>query len=139
LADPERIQEWCATISQQLEAYFGGGELSLPPLLANRAPTPLSGRIVVAHWGHGVTLNSFAVIEADFPHEVILRPIGHRDVSGDGQRGTQMPDENGQLFQLDPIRFVAYRSERYGRENFWGNGKVYGLWDGTPQYFDVCD
>ncbi|MDH7797525.1 MULTISPECIES: restriction endonuclease [unclassified Beijerinckia] len=139
LADLGRIQEWCATISQQLEAYFSGGALSLPPLLDKRAPTPLNGRIVVAHWGSVASHNSFAVIEADYPHEAILRPIGHRDVSGDGQRGTQMPDENGQLFPLDPIRFVAYRSESYGRENFWGNGMLYALWDGTPQYFDSCD
>lgn len=139
LADLGRIQEWCANISQDLDAYFSGGELSLPPILAHRAPTPLSGRVVVAQWGVGVSFNSFAVIEADFPHEVILRPIGHRDVSGDGQQGTQVPDENGQLFQLDPMRFVAFRSDGYGRECFWGNGKLYTLWDGRPQHFDLCD
>ncbi|MCI4589240.1 restriction endonuclease [Sphingobium sp. BYY-5] len=139
LADLGRIQEWCGTIAQQLETYFGGGELSLPPLLTNRSPSPLSGQVVVASWGSGVTLNSFAVIEADYPHEVILRSIGHRDVSGDGQRGTQMPDEGGARFQLDPIRFVAFRSESGGREHFWGNGRLYSLWDGTPQYFDSCD
>jgi restriction system protein len=139
LADLGRIQEWCATISRQLEAYFDGGELSRPPLLANRKSTPLSGRIVVATWGVGVHLNSFAVVEADYPHEVILRSIGQREVSGDGQQGTEMPDENGALFQLDPVRFVAYRSESDGREHFWANGKLYGLWDGTPQDFNSCD
>jgi restriction system protein len=139
LADLGRIQEWCAAISRQLEAYFDGGQLSLPPLLANRDGTPLSGRIVVAHWGAGVSLNSFAVVEADYPHEVILRSIGQRDVSGDGQQGTQIPDDNGPLFQLDPLRFVAYRSETDGQDHFWGNGKLYGLWDGTPQYFNSCD
>lgn len=139
LADLGRIQEWCTAISQQLEAYFGGGDFSPPPLLANRAPTPLYGRIVVAHWGIGVSLNSFAVIEADYPHEVILRSIGHRDVSGDGQRGTQVPDERGRLFQLDPKRFVAFRNEIHGSDGFWGNGRLYALWDGTPQDFDSCD
>jgi restriction system protein len=94
---------------------------------------------VVAHWGAGVSLNSFAVVEADYPHEVILRSIGQRDVSGDGQQGTQIPDDNGPLFQLDPLRFVAYRSETDGQDHFWGNGKLYGLWDGTPQYFNSCD
>lgn len=139
LADLGRVQEWCTSISERLEAYFSGGDLSMPPVLANRVSTPLSGRIVVAHWGINVSLNSFAVIEADYPHEVILRPIGQRNVSGDGQRGTQMPDVEGRVIGLDPPRFVAYRSERYGRESFWGSGKLYSLWDGTPQHFDSCD
>ena len=139
LADLGRIQEWCATIARQLEAYFDGGELSRPPLLANRKSTPLSDRIVVATWGVGVHLNSFAVVEADYPHEVILRSIGQREVSGDGQQGTEVPDENDASFQLDPVRFVAYRSGSDGREHFWANGKLYGLWDGTPQYFNSCD
>ena len=38
--------------------------------------------------GYNCTDNFFAKIEADFPHEVILRPIGDEIVSGDSTAGT---------------------------------------------------
>jgi hypothetical protein len=53
----------------------------------------LAGKIVVAHGCYNCTNNFFAKIEADFPHEVVLRPIGEEIVSGDAMTGTEVASE----------------------------------------------
>jgi hypothetical protein len=139
LVDSERIQEWCASLSKQLSNYFRTGEQGVPPIVLARRPTDLIGRIVVASWGYNTTWNTFAVIEADYPHEVILRTIGHRDVSGDGHYGTQVPDDNAPS-RMEPPRILAFKtqSELVG-VSFWGDRKLFVLWDGTPRHFDLRD
>ena len=140
LAGPPEFRGWCDEISKQLSAYFATGEQPLPPILRNAAKTELTGRIVVAHHGYDVIINSFCLIEADFPHEVILRPIGARKVSGDGQRGTEMPDIGGPVHLLETERFLAFKERRAdGRYTFWGNRKLFSLWSGGPEPFDLVD
>jgi hypothetical protein len=133
------MQEWCASVSKQLNDYFLTGEQGPPPIVLARRPTGLTGKIVVASWGYDTTWNTFAVIEADYPHEVILRPIGHRDISGDSQSGTQVPDEK-MLARLEPPRILAFKTQsEFGRASFWGDRRLFTLWDGMPRRFNYCD
>jgi hypothetical protein len=113
----------------------------MPRPLRDQAPTPLSGSIVVASGGYNITRNYFAIIEFDFPHEVILRPIGNELVSGDLQVGSEIPKEGARVTWTRESRFVAFRSKsRYSdREHFWGDRKLFSLWDGTPQPFNHMD
>ena len=139
LAGPEHFQKWCSTISQQLSDYFLTGAQA-PPIVRNRPPTELTGRIVVAHWGYNTVRNQFAVVEADYPHEVILRPIGSQVTAGDWQRGWEIPDSSAPPAPYDRPRILAFRSKsEFGPTYFWGDRKLFGVWDGTPQMFDLCD
>jgi hypothetical protein len=136
LVDLQRIQEWCGTIAEQLDGYFDRGSLSLPPILANRKPTELTGKILTANkYGH----NSFAVVEADFPHEVVLRSIGKRRVSGDDFLGTEVPDEGEAPRQHEPHRFLAFKNEGQFGPYYWTGQELYSEWDGKPQQFDMWD
>ena len=125
LADLGRLQEWCSGIAGTLDAYFQG-ESQAPPIIANQPRTELTGRIVRASWGYNMTINSFAVIEADFPHEVVLRPIGSREVSGDGHIGTEVPALDASPAQMESTPFVAFRRAWEFRDgvSFWGDGKL---------------
>lgn len=138
LADLDRIQGWCGELSKSLNDYFRTGEQA-PPIITAGRRGELAGEIVVASWGYNTTWNTFAVIEADYPHEVVLRPVGQREVSGDGQRGYQVPDETAAPL-LEPPRILAFKSERIGSgPTFWADRKLFSLWDGSPQRFDHCD
>lgn len=140
LTGPPEFREWCREISKQLTAYFATGDQTLPPILRNTARTELTGRIVVAQYGCGIIMNSFCLIEADFPHEAILRPIGARKVSGDGQRGTEVPNIGDPVQLLETERFLAFKERRAdGRYTFWGNRKLFSLWSGAPESFDLLD
>jgi hypothetical protein len=140
LADSQRVGEWCAEIAQQLNNFFARGTTT-PKLLDNQTTTRLSDSIVVATGGYNITENYFAIIEFDFQHEVILRPIGREIVSGDFQVGCEMPKEGAPFWWTEASRLVAFksRSEFSGREYFWGNRKLFSPWDGTPQSFNSMD
>lgn len=141
LADGSRVGEWCASISKQLNDYFTSGETPIPPILVGGPQTEFTGKIVVASGGYNMTWNTFAVIEADYPYEVILRPIGGKVVSHDGygQRGMEIPDPSIAPSEFQPPRILAFKNESHGRPYFWGDRKLFALWDGMPQRFDYCD
>jgi restriction system protein len=143
LADLTRTQNWCEEIATHLNNYFSTGSGPEPLMLANQEAGPLVGRVIVASYGLGITMNDFAVIEAEFRHEIILRRIGKRKVSGDGQCGTEMPD---QITPFRPaprelLRFVAFKEHWESRNQavFRGEGRVFHLWDGNPVRFDLLD
>lgn len=58
---------------------------------------PSVGSIVVAHSRYNCASHFFAKIEADFPHEVILRPIREVIVSGDMTTGREVPSESARV------------------------------------------
>lgn len=140
LADSRRVGVWCADIAQQLNDFFSTGT-TMPRLLANHSPTSLSGRIVVSQGGYNTTQNYFAVVEFDFQHEAILRPIGREIVSGDLQIGSEIPKEGACATWTEAIRFVAFktRSAYSDREHFWGDRRLFSLWDGFPLFFNTMD
>ena len=88
-----------------------------------------------------MTINSFAVVEADFPHEVVLRPIGSRKISGDSQVGTEVAAADLPGVGRESVRFVAFKQfwEGKGDASFWGNQQLYSVWDGKPVDFNYCD
>ena len=136
LAHSTHVGRWCADIAKELDAYFNNGTLSTPAIMEPGIATELVGRIVVAH-SYTSVRNSFAKIAADFRHEVVLQPIDAQDVSGDGQRGSEVAVDSGTPHR----RFVAFKrgASHSGDPTFWGNRKLYCLWDGTPQHFDTAD
>jgi hypothetical protein len=95
LADAFRIGGWCTEIGKNLNDYFAKG-LSVPPALKDLT-SPLAGKVVVAQSGYNCTKNFFAMVEADFPHETILRPLGSEKVSGDGTAGSEVASETARI------------------------------------------
>jgi Restriction endonuclease len=136
LVDSKRVGGWCADIAAELDRYFNKGETAAPPIITQEHLEGLTGRIVVARWGYDMVINDFAKIVADFPYEVVLETIGSEETSGDGQRGTVIAKVN----DSPGLRFTAFKkSWENGAIHFWGGGRSYSLWDGTPQDFDYCD
>lgn len=140
-ADSGKVAEWCEDISRQLERFYmtGAGGPPLVPLPV--APSDLVGKIVVHRGGYNMTINDFAVIEADLPHEALLRPIGSRQVSGDGQVGQEVPEQEAKATWTKSARVVAFKevSGRPGGVNFTAERRTFFLWDGEPQWYNYCD
>lgn len=130
LADASKIGEWCAEIGLNLDQYFAKG-LSAPPTIKEETG-PLAGKIVVAQGGYNCTNNYFAMVEAEFPYEAILRPLGSEMVSGDGTSGSEMPSETARILWTQGARLLALK-EPLG---LWAERKYFCPWDGKPQYFD---
>ena len=130
LADASKIGGWCAEIGQNLDQYFAKG-LSAPPTIKEETG-PLAGKIVVAQGGYNCTNNYFAMVEAEFPYEAILRPLGSEMVSGDGTSGSEMPSETARKLWTPEARLLALK-EPLG---LWTKRKYFRPWDGKPQYFN---
>jgi hypothetical protein len=148
LADGGQVAQWCGAIANDLNDFFSSGSQNRPPppIISAWAGqrSDLVGKIVVSHGGYNIVANDFAVMEADFPHEVILRRIGSRDVSGDLQVGTEVPDPSKSLqsTEFKDARFVAFKrapSETRKQVSLWGNRQLWSLWDGTPQHYNYMD
>ncbi len=77
-------------------------------------------------------MNYFAILEVDFPHEAILRPIGTKAVSGDGQAGTEVPFESARVTWTQEARLLGFKKER---GSIWADRKSFEKWDGKPQPF----
>jgi hypothetical protein len=140
LLDAKKTGGWCAEIAQHLEQYFETGA-NPPRHIAEQPPTELVGKVVVATGGHNMTINDFAVVETDFRHEVILRPIGSRITSGNEAQGSEVPAEDCAPKGVDGKRFTAFKtaSTDPGGISFEGDRKHFFLWDGSPQSFDSFD
>jgi restriction system protein len=137
LADSSRIGGWCAEIGQNLNNYFSKG-LAEPPMIPKQTG-PDAGSIVVAHGGYDCRMNYFAKVEADFPHEVILRPIGSEIVSGDWAYGSEVPSESARVTWSKKARLLGFKKDD---NSFWvDSGEYYWdcnhfeKWDGKPQHF----
>ena len=101
--------------------------------MLSEAKGELAGKIVVARGGYDCTNNFFAKIEADFPHEVVLRPIGEEAVSGDGQTGSEIASESKPATWTKESRILAEKTSPIA---FKALRKHFSIWDGTPQYFN---
>jgi len=131
LADRSKIASWCAAVGKNLTDYFANG-LAGPPRILEKTG-PLTGTIVVARDGYNATNNYFARIEADFPSEAILCPIGNQTVSGDGTAGSEMPSESAQVSWTREARLLAFKDDLGG---FQAARMYFVAWDGTPQFFN---
>lgn len=136
MVDSQRVGAWCADIAKELDGYFSNGETPAPAVITAEHRKGLTGSIVVASGGHDMVINYFARVVADFPHEVVLESLQSEEVSGDGQVGTVRP----KIHDGSGLRFTAFK-RRWNDESthYWGAGRLYSLWDGTPQHFDYCD
>jgi hypothetical protein len=130
LADASRIGGWCAEIGKNLRDYFQNG-LSVPPALEDKTG-PLAGKVVVAQGGYNCTRNFFAKVEADFPYEAILQPLGSEIVSGDDTAGSEVASETARVLWTQEARLLASKEEIW----LWAERKYFKPWDGTPQHFN---
>lgn len=132
LVDSKQVCGWCVEIANHLNAFFKTGNVSEPPIFTNQTESNLVGQIVVASYGYNMTFNQFCVVEADFPHEVVLRTIGN---DGDDQCGTEGPVlvEN-----QESKRFVAYKRADDSLA-FRADKKSYSVWDGSPRRYNYVD
>lgn len=140
-ADAGKVAEWCGDISRQLERFYLTGAGG-PPLVPLPAPSSdLAGKIVIHQGGYNMTINDFAVIETDYRHEALLRPIGSRQISGDGQTGQEVPDSAATATWTKLMRVTAFKqpSARPGGVSFEAERRTFSLWDGEPQWFNYCD
>jgi hypothetical protein len=136
LVDSKRVGGWCADIATELNRYFNNGEAPAPPIITQQHLGGLSGQVVVASGGYDMVINHFARVVADFRHEVVLESLKSEEVSGDGHRGTEVPNINS----APGSRLTAFkRQSKDGSLHFWGGGNLYSLWDGIPQDFDYLD
>lgn len=137
LVDSRRVGGWCADIAEELNRFFQNGETPAPSIIGSECLKGLTGHIVVACGSNYMVSNYFAKIVADFPYEVILQPIDSEQVSSEnGLRGTEVAKDTSKPHR----RFIAFKhTSTDGDLNFWGDGELYFLWDGTPQYFDHLD
>ena len=139
LVDAAKLGGWCEEIAAHLENYFSTGT-NPPRHIADRAPTDLVGKVVVAHGGYNMIVNHFAVIETDFGAQVILRPIDSTVVDGNEHQGTEVAAVYRPARGVVEKRFTAYRSDsKSGAISYNGAQRHYTLWDGTPQVFDHFD
>jgi restriction system protein len=140
LADSQKIAGWCAEIGKNLDDFFSKG-LAAPPFLKD-LHGPNVGLIVVAHGGHNCRTNYFARVEADLPHEAILRPVGAETVSGDWMNGAEVPSESARVTWTKNARFLAFKRKSGGYwtdiGQFYWECSAFHPWDGTPQWFN-CD
>lgn len=139
LADSQRLGEWCASIARDLDAFFLTGDLASVPAVRMAPATELTGKVVVARTGYNMVLKCFCMVEADVPHEAVLRPIGARLSSGHVQRGYEVPDPEVRPYWTKEQRILAFKKGAGDRVTFWGDQKLFALWDGTPQFFDAMD
>lgn len=140
LVDAAKTGGWCAEIAQHLEQYFQTGT-NPPRYVAERPLTEFVGKVVVATGGYNMVINYFAVIEADFKHEVILRPIGSRITSGDKYQGSEVPADDLPATWILEKGFTAFKvvSTKTDRVSFEGDRKHFSLWDGSAKHFDYID
>jgi len=138
LADGERIAEWCGSISETLDRYLAGMTCQIPTSFRG-ASGPLQGKIVHASWGSTMCLNTFCIVEHEFPHEVVLRKVGSKIVQGSILSGYEVADLSRPSHEGGE-RFIAYKSVSGLQDlpSFWGDGKRFYEWDGTPQTL-LCD
>ncbi len=77
-------------------------------------------------------MNHFAIVEAGFPYEAILRPIGYEIVSGDEQAGSEVPSESARVTWTKEARLPGFKKDR---GSVWADRKYFVKWDGKPQAF----
>jgi hypothetical protein len=141
LADSGKVAGWCSEVAGELSRFYSTGANALPHLMPNAPRSELLGRILVASEGYDMTINCFAVIEADFPHEAILRPIGAEAVSGDNQSGQEIPKDGAKVTWVREARFTAFKERSKGSRNeyFRSEHGLFSLWNGQPCHFNYCD
>ncbi|WP_413989103.1 restriction endonuclease [Labrys okinawensis] len=101
-------------------------------------------RVVHAHAGYNMVLNSFALVLRETKHAALLMALPRTIVSDDGygQRGIEIPSLDETALPMLNAACV-WRAKRKvdpsGVVRYWDGRNLYCAWDGTPAYFDHCD
>ncbi len=140
LADSSHMKRWC---EQAERSVSRGIDLSSLETLCGQArvglnSTSLVGKIAHANWGHNMTINDFVIVAREAPGGVLLAPIKAQVVKDDGygQVGEELPEFTLKDEQNSPRVFLARKKDK---SQFWGRGRLYTLWNGSPQYFNYMD
>ena len=143
LADSTNLQSWCQAAAQQartdriralaIEAW--------QPLIREIAATGgVHNRLVVATVQ---AYPAFCVVLKETATAALLINIPSRRVSGDFQRGQVVPILDGTTvkdFFSGVEVFRAIRSDHAQRGvTYWGDRRLYSVWNGQPVTFDHWD
>lgn len=100
--------------------------------------------LVHANAGTTMVLNEFAVVLKETKHAALLMKVPRRVLSHDGfgQRGEEVPklDASAMLgLKADTVSRAMRSVDKEGRVSYWDGRNLFGVWDGKPQHFDLCD
>lgn len=103
----------------------------------------LEGKIFHAHWGVTILFNSFAIVLRESKGAALLMELPRIEVSGNTQQGYEIPDLGTAAFSYLNEKHIFRAKKKFSEYNgefyFWGNRKVYSLWDSNPKYYDSMD
>jgi hypothetical protein len=148
LADSNNIVEWCKNVnsrivrdkSQSLQDDF------IISVLKGKDNKGLIGKIVVARTGYSMIMNEFCIILMDSSNVSLLMRLPNSVTNTIDPpynfRGYEIPDLDGDILKYKTREdvFRAKKSiDEKGGISFWGQQKLFFLWDGQPQYFDLLD
>lgn len=148
LAKSEDLAEWCniAKTNIMRDKSLAIKDDYILNLLQRPSSSDLVGKIVHAHTGYGIVTNDFCIILIDSPTVVLLMRVPRNEVSYDDSpyntRGYEVAlTDNSILSYKTPENVFRASKNRNPNEaiSFWGQQKLYHIWDGTPQYFDLID
>jgi hypothetical protein len=137
LATASEVGDWCQAAANRL---WG-------PDAALRSSTlggtgGLVGKVLSAPNDVRFIYHHYAFVLRQTPRALLLRRLRTRRVTGDVQRGTEVPDlptteaTPGELFSAR----LSQEAPVSDRPAWWGDdGYLYTLWDGKPSYFDNLD
>jgi len=139
LADATDLSRWCADSAQEMvTARNRALALSeLGPLLEGIRRQRTNPRLLVG----GLTHPSFCIVLRESKTSALLVHIPSMMFSGDMLWGTLVPNLTGELVYSEhrDLVFRAIRKEHDGRVSYWGQRKLYHVWDGRPAQFNHWD
>jgi hypothetical protein len=145
LATLDDVARWCNTAATNIvrdkSQLVSPDHVSL--LIATAASGKNADRIVYANWGYNCTLVDFAIVLKETRNAALLMELPSVEFSGDGQMGTVVPDLSTEsiknLTAKHIIRTTRSDSLVSGGVRYWGNHKLFHVWDGNPVYFNSAD
>ena len=101
-------------------------------------------RVLHAHTGVTMILNSFALVLKETQHAVLLMLLPQKTISdgGFGQTGLEVPLLNDAAFKnlkMDTVWRAKRSVDDNGRVSYWDGSNLYTQWNGQPQYFSWLD
>jgi hypothetical protein len=137
LADSTDLVGWSRSASELLQRDLSVWTSieSIGLALADARESP-ERRVFFAHSG---LLTLFALLLREVSGVALLLELPSTNVTGDGQRGTHVPDLQAEVALSRHARgvFRARRAGKTSHDAFWGRKQLWSQWDGKPLPFDI--
>jgi len=148
LADSANVAEWCSKISTRIirDKSETIQDSYILNILNDSSPKGFIGRVVVAQTGYNTVTNQFAVVLKDTPHVSLLMDISGKPVRyidpPYNHKGYEIPRMDASVLQFktkDHVFRARKEIDSNGMVTFWGQQKLYTMWDGEPLFYDIDD